>query len=96
MGGASRKDIERALRTKGFVQRAGDHRFYSLVVNGRETQIRTKISTGTKYEIYGEPLLSGMRHQLHLPTRRHLEDFINCPLTAEDYIDLLRGQGDIE
>lgn len=95
MGGASRKDIEAALKLKGFVQRLGDHRYYSLFVEGRETQIRTKISTGTKYEVYGEPLLYSMRLQLHLPSRRHLEDFINCPLRHEDYLDLLRVQGDI-
>jgi len=96
MGGAARRDIESALKKKGFVERPGDHRFYSLIVEGKETQIRTKISTGKSYAIYGEPLLSRMRQQLHLPSRTLLEDFINCPLEAEDYLDLLRGQGDLQ
>lgn len=92
MASIQRLDIERALKKKGFSPRKGDHRFYSLKVDGRETSVRTKISTGSGYDTYNDDLLGKLKRQLHLASSDDLRDFINCPMTQEAYIQGLRRQ----
>jgi tRNA G46 methylase TrmB len=88
-----RRDIEAALKKKGFIAWATDHRYYSLWVDGRETSVRTKISTGTGYEDYVDDLLGKVKRQLHLRSLDDLRDFVNCPMTYEAYLSELRLQG---
>lgn len=87
-----RDDIERALAQKGFQLRPGDHRFYRLVVDGKETSIVTKVSTGTKYRTLGNDLVSRMARQMHL-TAAQLKQFVDCSISAAEYVALLRTRG---
>lgn len=94
MSSKPRSLIEESLKKKGFeVEQSGrDHRFYYFYYNGKKTGVRTKISTGSGYKDYSDSLLGTIKKQLCFPSRRHLDDFINCPLTLEDYIDILKTQ----
>lgn len=84
------RDIDRALRKKGFQRRETDHHRYFLYVDGRKTRVHTKLSHGTQE--YGDTLLGPISRQLHL-TRVELNDLIRCPLDAESYVALLRERG---
>ena len=91
---ASRRgaDIERALLRKGFSLDAdGDHRRLVLYVEGRQTQVRTKISHGN--QDYGDDLLSKVRKQLHLTSKAELLDLVDCPMGGAEYLQVLREQG---
>lgn len=81
------KDIKVALIQKGFSQENRDHSFFFLYVNGLKTSIRTKISYGMKE--YGDNLLAIVARQLHL-SYKELNDLIDCPLSYENYISILK------
>lgn len=84
------KDISAGLKQKGFQPHDGDHHFYRLFVDGKNTGIRTKISHGEK-EI-GDNLLGQMAKQTRLVKKDFL-DLVDCPLTIEQYHDKLRDAG---
>lgn len=85
--------IESALRSKGFRYDNTHHRYLILYVEGRATAIRTYISHSGKD--YGDDLLSKVRKQLHLPDRKRLFALVDCPMSEDDYIALLKNQGDL-
>lgn len=82
------RDVASGLRQKGFLPREGDHTFYHLYVDGKKTPIYTKISHNER-EI-GDRLIGMMARQVGLSKRDFL-DLIDCPLTADDYLKLLRA-----
>jgi len=86
------KEIGAGLQKKGFVPRDNDHTFYHLIVNGKKTVISTKISHGEK-EI-GDKLLGMMARQVRL-SRRDFLNLVDCPLTLDEYLKLLRQAGHI-
>ena len=71
------KNVAAGLKVKGFLSHDGDHHFYRLFVDGKNTGIRTKISHGEK-EI-GDNLLSQMAKQTKLVKKDFL-DLVDCPL----------------
>ena len=81
------KDIQSALLKKGFREDNRDHHFYFLWVGNKKSSVRTKISHGI--EEYGIELLKRVSEQLHL-TNKELNDLLDCPLTLEGYVRLLR------
>ena len=84
------KKMKAALEKKGFVGREGDHTFFVLHVDGKKTGIRTKISHGCSE--YGAPLLGLVAKELAL-TNKELGSFLDCPLTEEEYVNLLKLRG---
>ena len=93
---ASRKSsqIEGALKRKSFrLDEQGDHRRLTLLVEDKPTTIRTRLSHGNKD--YGDDLLSKVQKQLHLPRRTDLLDLVDCPLSGDGYVELLRKQGEL-
>lgn len=92
-----RDAIKEALLRKGFVHdtKAGgtDHDFYRLQAEGRNRAIFTKLSRGRQYKVYGDPLMKLVQKQLQLDTRGQLNDLVDCPMSAEDYLRLLKGKG---
>jgi len=86
------RDVEAALQKKGFKRREGKDAYYHLYVDGKKTPIFTKISHGEK-EIH-DGLLGAMSRQMQL-SKRQFGDFVDCPLTMEAYILLLRQSGKI-
>lgn len=88
------RQVESALLTKGFRRADSKHRkFRYHKSNGAETGIRTLLSHGGNREI-GDSLLATMARQCRL-TRREFERLIDCPLSQEQYEDLLKARGHI-
>ena len=89
------RKIDSALKEKGFIfSKKRDHTFYFLVVNGKKTRIRTKLSHGSKE--CGDQLLSVMRKQLGLDDVVELKDLIYCPMSEDQYVELLIERKKIE
>ncbi len=88
------KDISSALKKKGFVENPScDHIRYTLYNNGKKTGVYTFISHGLKE--YGDSLISSVKKQLRLQSKSEFQDFVNCPMTKEDYIKLLIERGHV-
>jgi len=87
------REVGAGLLKKGFLARENDHTFYHLYVAGKKTPVYTKISHGER-EI-GEKLLGMMARQVGLSKRDFL-DLIDCPLTFDEYLELLRAASKIE
>jgi hypothetical protein len=84
------KEVSAGLAKKGFVPRENDHTFYHLFVAGKKTIVNTKISHGEKD--IGDRLLGMMARQLRLSKRDFL-NLIDCPLSFDEYVKLLRNEG---
>jgi len=85
------RKIDSGLRRKGFIKEQGKkHTFYILVVEGKKTLIRTKLSHGSKE--YNNYLLSKICSQLKFDKKEELIDFINCPKTLEEYVSMLKDK----
>ena len=93
MASRNGNDIERALLAKGFRYSNRDHRFLVLYVDDKPRDVRTKVSHGGPD--YGDGLLSQVQRQLRLPSKRNLLELIDCPMSEDDYLSVLREQGTI-
>ena len=85
------REVDAALLRKGFVKRQGDHAYYHFKYRGCDVGVSTKISHGEK-EI-GPGLSKRMRAQMRLETNADFERFVDCPLTFEEYVALLKRLG---
>ena len=88
-----RTAIESSLRGKGFVGEDSHHRYFYHEVEGKRTGISTHTSHGSQFKTYEDNLLKQMRKQLRLDTLRQLRDLLECPMTEDDYNDILRKKG---
>lgn len=88
-----RIDLVRALKSKHFVEDAssGDHDFYSLVVDGKETAIWTMLSRAKNYRTLQAPILSKIARQMRLKNS-HVVRFVECTISGDDYLTMLRAQ----
>jgi hypothetical protein len=93
MGDVRVRDIDAALKRKGFRSEQGSkHTKYHFVFEGHDTGVVTFLSRS--YDQYGEVLQSKVARELGL-TRGELRDFVDCPLSLEEYTGLLKGRGKI-
>lgn len=82
------REIDSGLTRKGFVkEKRRKHTFYFLFIEGKKTQIRTKLSHGSKE--YNDELLSYMRKQLKFDSIKELKNFIECPISGDEYVRIL-------
>ena len=86
-------DVRRNLKTKGFVEEQGDHKFLYLYYKGKRTHIYTKCSHGKDREDVGNSLVSAMKSQLNLQNRKQVEDLVKCPMSLDTYLELLVEAG---
>jgi len=95
MKAVPRRKIIRALSKKGFIVIEKKRHLFLIFVDakGHQTDIRTFISRGSSYKDYSLPLLKAVKDELKLKTLQELEDFLNCPLSEEDYRALLISRG---
>lgn len=91
MAQRARREIQKALCAKGFVEEDNDHYFYTLEYNGKKSAIFTKISKGSDYKTIQQPLLSLMCKQLKLKNHELLE-LIDCKINYINYIKILKGR----
>jgi len=88
MAQKDREDIRSALLKKGFYCKDNDHEYYHFTLNNA---VFTKISRGSKYKTYTDKLLGKIKRQLKLNTSQQLNDFIECPMTLEEYTKILKA-----
>lgn len=89
------KDISSALKKKGFSENRKKHHIYYIFYDGgKKTEVYTFISHGESE--YGDGLLSKVKRQLCLESKTEFNDFIECPMTKEQYRDLLLERGYIK
>jgi len=89
------KEIKAALQKKGFVldPSKDHHEFYYLKVDGKKHAIYTYLSHGLKE--YNVQLMAQIKKQLKFRDAQKADDFFDCPLSANDYVQMLKGNGDI-
>lgn len=85
--------IASALESKGFTGDETHHRMFWLVVEGRRRGIRTYVSHSIRE--YGDRLLSAVARQMKL-RRSELDAFVQCSMSGEEYVDLLRQRGHLQ
>jgi len=78
------------LQRKGFRKRQGGDKYFHLYVDGKKTAVFTFVSHGER-EIH-DGLLGQMAKQTHLVKKEFL-DLVDCPMTEDDYLKLLRERG---
>lgn len=83
------RKVKQSLAKKGFIEDSGDHYYFVLYENGKKTPVYTKTSHND--QDIGNPLISLMSQQLHL-TKSQFLDLINCPLSKEEYIKILKNK----
>jgi hypothetical protein len=85
-----KREVETALRRKGFQPTSGDHTYFYLhTQDGKRTPIFTKTSHGSKPKDLDDYLLGQMAKQCRL-SRKDFLRLIDCPLDRNAYEDLLR------
>ena len=83
------REVASALSRKGFEKRQTDHTHYHFKYRGRDVGVATMISHGER-EI-GIGLIKRMRAQLRLQTNADFARFVECPLTFEEYVSILKS-----
>jgi hypothetical protein len=87
------RTVRGALLRKGFVPiKDGDHQAFHLCVDGVRVGIRTHYSHGARE--CGDYILGLMSRQLLL-TRSQMNALIDCQMSGEAYVEMLRERGDL-
>ncbi len=89
MASLDSRKVESALSKKGFSAETGDHHYFRLFLNGKDTGIYTK--TSHNGQDIGDMLISKMAKQLYMD-KAFFKDFVDCSKSQEDYETLLREQ----
>jgi len=93
MGGPRKtRMIRAAFLSKGFIADETHHGMFWLVVGGKKTSVRTRISHGAKE--YGDQLLTLMTRQIGL-NKSELYRLVDCPMDGEELKALLVERGKI-
>ena len=81
--------IRKALEAKGFQKDDTHHEMYWLVVGGKKTSIRTRISHGASE--YDDYLIGQVCRQMKLTKQQFLR-FVDCVLKHSQYVKDLVGK----
>jgi len=90
-----RRRIESSLVSKGLVREDTHHKYFYHEYQGKRTGISTYTSHGSKYKTYTDPLLNRMRKRLKLDTVSQIYNLFVCPMTGDDYNQILKDKGSI-
>lgn len=86
------KDIKIALEKKGFINpHSKKHHYMVFIYNGQKTEAHTSLNMRLR-EVPKKGMLNTIASQIYLSKKEFL-NFIECPLTMEDYIEILRKEG---
>lgn len=88
-------EIKKVLQKKGFVlhPEKDHHQFFILHIDGIKQAVKTYFSHGKKE--YGDTLMTQVKKQLKFRETAKAEDFFDCPMSGEQYVEMLRQNGDI-
>lgn len=90
----NRRVIEQSLSRKGFEKKVdGHHRYFHHMYKGLATGAYAYTSHGSDYRSYGRELLGRMKGELKLRTMGEVVDLVKCPMSGEQYNDVLRSKG---
>lgn len=86
------KELKKVLLKKGFELKPEKkhHQFYYLVIDGVKQNIYTYFSHGKKD--CGKYLMGQIKKQLKFIKSSDAEDFFDCPMSEEQYVELLKQQ----
>lgn len=89
------KDLKTTLVKKGFElnPEKDHHAFYYLVVEGKKHGIYTYFSHGEKE--YTPALMGRIKKQLKFRESALAEDFFDCPMSLEQYLEMLAANGEL-
>ncbi len=88
------KEISKILLKKGFKLDNTHHQYYYFYdADDKRTPVYTYISHGI--DEYGNDLMTKLKKQLKFQQTKDCEDFLDCPLTKEDYLKLLKNNGEL-
>lgn len=90
------KKAYKNLKKKGFEDskdHSNDHKYLEFHYNGKMI-LYTKLSHGSKSDL-NNYLIKQMSTQCKL-SKKDFADLVNCPLSAEQYIEKLKELGEIE
>jgi predicted RNA binding protein YcfA (HicA-like mRNA interferase family) len=87
------KDIQKVLTKKGFVfyPEKDHHQFYYLEIDGVKQNVYTYFSHGLNE--YGTSLMGKIKKQLKFAETTKAEDFFDCPMSGQQYVDMLKELG---
>ncbi len=84
-----RREVESALKKKGFVIKEGDHHFFVYYSkSGEKTSVWTKTSHGSAYKTLSDKLVGLMAKQCKL-TSPQFARLVECPLSRDQYEEIL-------
>lgn len=87
------RDMQKTLLNKlGYSQSNTHHFFYSLYDRDGRLVAKTKLSHGSRGNDISKGVFSAIARQMQL-TKAQLQDAVKCPLSRDDYSDILREKG---
>ena len=83
------KDIQKVLLKKGFkiYPQKDHHQFYYLTIDDVKYPVYTYFSHGKKE--YDKKLMGEIKKQLKFASANEAEDFFDCPMSGQQYVDML-------
>ncbi len=86
----NRRKMESSLQAKGFERDPqGSHVFFRHQHEGRYTGIYTMVSHTRRMRDISGDLLTLIRKQLKLDRSQEVKNLLECPMTQEDYVQIL-------
>lgn len=84
------KDLQKVLNKKGFVlyPEKNHHQFYYLEIDGVKQNVYTYFSHSLND--YGSSLMGKIKKQLKFVETDKAEDFFDCPMSEQQYIEMLK------
>ena len=86
----------KSLKKKGFTdstEHSNDHKYLEFIYDGKMI-LYTKLSHGSKKDI-DDYLIKQMSSQCKL-SKQQFADLVNCPLSEDKYIEILKSLGEID
>lgn len=88
-----KRDVESSLPKKGFERDDSHHIYFKHRYQGKYTGAYTYVSHGMKS--IGDSIIKQMKNQLRLDSSRQVLDLVNCPISSDDYNQILRTKGQL-
>ena len=90
-----KKDLESSLPRKGFDRDNSreHHTYFNHRYQGKFTGAYTYVSHGMKS--IGDSIITKMKKQLRLNNSQQVIGLVNCPISGEDYVQILKSKGQL-
>ncbi len=86
-----RRDVESSLPKKGFQREDSHHIYFHHYYQGKYWGISTYVSHGAGS--IGDSLIQQMKRQLRLNNPHQVIGLVNCPISGDDYNQILKTNG---